>query len=401
MYRLTVKKPLYFDHASTASPERAVLARMKEFLSPDGTFGNPSSSTHRFGLEAALAVQEARKEVASAVGCRPAELIWTSGATEANNMAILGGAGSLLRGRKSTSRERTSMPLILTPRTEHHSVLESVKACKKFGYRVCLLPVCRDGSIRTEAFEEALAKHRPILASVMWVNNETGVIQPVRELVQSCRRHGTFLHVDAAQAFGKIPIDIAAVGADMVSFSAHKVGGPKGVGALYVRPRTIGQPAIGPLRPLLYGGPQEGSLRPGTLPVHQIVGMGTAFSFSAGKVVRESRRLGRQAARILDVVHKLGGERNSAGASCVPQILSVWFPGISASGLMQRLPDVALANGSACTSSDLRPSHVLQAMRLPKERALNSIRISMGRQTTEEQVSALLTMLRKAVRAAR
>lgn len=363
---------IYLDYAATTPVDPQVAARMVQHLTLDGVFGNPSSTTHTLGRQAAQAVDTARTQVAALINADPGDLVWTSGATEANNLALFG----VMRANPRKGRH------LVTAKTEHKAVLDVGRRLARDGYSVTYLDPDPDGWIPLERVAAAL---RPdtVLVSLMHVNNETGVIQDVAAIGALTRERGVLLHVDAAQSAGKLPIDLHTLPVDLLSLSAHKLYGPKGVGALYVRQR----PVRVRLEPLLYGGGQERGLRAGTLPTHQIVAMGEAFRL-AGQVmdveqahIRELRdRLWRAFAALGDVA------LNGSTEYRVPGILNVSFAGITAEALLADVPQIAVSTGSACTSAGNEPSHVLRAMGCDAVRARGAVRFSLGRWTTMEEI---------------
>jgi cysteine desulfurase len=336
-------------------------------------FGNPASRSHAFGWRAAEAVEHAREQVAAAIGATSRELIFTSGATEANNLALLGCARAA----------RPRRDHVVTCASEHPSVLDPCRALEREGLRVTYAPVDRDGLIDLDALERAL-DDRTALVSIGSANSEIGVLQPIAEIGRLARERGVLLHTDAAQAVGKIPFDVSELGVDLVSFSAHKLYGPKGIGALYVRRR---RPSI-PIEPLVHGGGQERGLRSGTLPVPLCVGFGRACELAVEERPSESLRMRELRDRLwttlaaeLDAVHLNGhAERR------LPGNLNLSFEGVEGEALMLGLPELALSSGSACTSATREPSHVLRALGLAADRALCSLRIGLGRFTTRQEV---------------
>ena len=371
-------KAAYFDYAATTPVDPRVVREMLRYFEAEGIFGNPSSIHHPYGTEAAAAVELARKRVARLIEANATEIVWTSGATEANNLAI---RGVLQSGPKAPRR-------LITVTTEHPSVLDTAKAVRKQGVEVDVLPVGRDGLIDLDRLDQALQKGKA-LVSVMWVNNETGVAQPMAEISKLCRRHGALLHTDATQAAGKIRVSVKKPAVDLMSLSAHKAYGPMGVGVLFARNRV-------PIRPMVSGGGQQKNLRPGTLPVPLIAGMGMAFDL----LWRESDKLAKQAAvwrsRLDAVVEELGGRVNGSGTACVPQILNVGFEGLGGQ-LIPAMKRVAVSSGSACATGKTSISHVLRGMGVKRELALNALRISTGRYTTGREVEVLEQELRRAV----
>ena len=347
-------------------------------------FGNPSSTSHAYGWAARRAVEHARGEVAALLGAAAAEIIWTSGATEGNNLAIKGAARANRRGRAGH---------LVTFASEHRSVLDAMGALERSdGFSVTCLPVTAGGRADLDQLAEAL---RPdtVLVSVMLVNNEIGVIQPVAEIAALCRERGILLHCDAVQAAGKLPIDVGTLGADLLTVTAHKMYGPKGIGALYVKGGSRLR-----LEPLIHGGGQEAGLRSGTLAVHQIAGFGEAARIARAEMPADNQRIGRLRKRLLEQLQGVAGiTLNGDPVERVPHNLNLAFalpPGLS---LIDALEDVAVSSGSACASGAAEPSHVLRAIGCPDELAHNSIRFTLGRQTTEEEIDVAAEALKREV----
>ena len=373
--QLTKKTPAYFDYAATTPTDPQVLKAMLPYFGPEGIFGNPSSVHHRYGTAAAEAVETARKRIALTVGVRQGEIIWTSGATEANNLAI--------RGLLSIPT-KNKLQLII-PATEHLSVLSTAQTLKKEGFKLEILPVNRKGLINLEQLS-AIVRQGPSLVSVMWVNNETGVVQPISQIAKICQKEGALFHVDAAQATGKVDINIKNIPIDLMSLSAHKVYGPKGIGALVVRRKIV-------LQPLISGGSQELGLRPGTLPVPLIAGMGKAFEIQKKVLKKQTISIRRWHDKIIQFLNKMGKIKiNGDDLNKVPHILNITVGEVSGD-LFEALPKVALSNSSACTTQKVLPSHVLMNMGRTKLEAMNSLRISFGRYTTESHINLLITEL--------
>ncbi|MFO1371004.1 MAG: IscS subfamily cysteine desulfurase [Candidatus Competibacteraceae bacterium] len=375
--------PIYLDYAATTPVDPRVAAALLQYLTQDGVFGNPSSSTHVFGRQAAQAVETARRQVAALLHATPGEIVWTSGATEANNLALRGA----MRAYAKQGRH------LITSKTEHKAVLDVYRQLEREGCAVTYLDPDPDGLIPPERLASAL---RPdtVLVSLMHVNNETGVIQDLTAIGALTRAHGILLHVDAAQSAGKLPLDLQTLAVDLLSVSAHKLYGPKGIGTLYVRQ----QPRRVRLAPLLYGGGQERGLRPGTLATHQIVAMGEACRIAAAEMASEQARIRQlhdtlwQALAALDGVQLNGHpEHNMAG------ILNVSFGGVAAEALLTALPDLAVSTGSACTSADHQPSHVLRAMGCDIFRARGAVRFSLGRFTTAQDIAYTINAVTAAV----
>jgi cysteine desulfurase len=360
---------VYLDYAATTPADDRVMARMATCLGRDGIFANPASSVHSFGVAAEAAIEEARSEIAHELGCLASELVFTSGATEADNLAILGPTSAVQRGR------------IITVATEHKAVLSACDAAQARGFSVIQIRPDATGIVDPSAVERELTDDT-LLVSVMHVNNETGVLQDVAGIGHIARQAGVLFHVDAAQSVGKVRIDLKSLPIDLMSISGHKIYGPKGVGALYVR-REIRKR----LRPLTHGGGQEGGLRSGTLATHQIVGLAEAISVAHERFMQDSEHVRQISARFLHAVVQVGevamnGDRSRA----LPNILNISFDGVDAEALMANLPDLGVSSTSACTSGALEPSHVLRAMGIEGDRLYGAIRFSFGRFTTEAEV---------------
>jgi len=368
----TSPRPTYLDYQATTPVDPRVVEAMLPWLTEH--FGNPHSANHALGWEAAEAVEQARAQVAALIGAEPREILFTSGATEANNLAVKGA----LRFRK----EHEGRDGVVTLASEHKCVLESAKALEREGARVTLLPL-RPGGLVDLAGLAAAIDERTALVSVMAVNNEIGVVQPLAEIARLVHAQGAWLHSDAAQAAGKLPLDVRALELDLVSLSAHKLYGPKGIGALFVRRR----PRVR-LEPLFDGGGQERGLRSGTLAPFLCVGFGKAAELARLELAAESDRLWilhrrlrqRLAEAIPGVVFNGDPERR------VPGNLNLAIPGLDAQALLRALPELALSTGSACTSAEVEPSYVLRALGLPDALAAGAIRIGLGRMTTVAEV---------------
>jgi len=374
---------IYLDCHATTPPDPRVLAAMRPFW--ERVFANPASVEHALGREAEAAVEQARAAVAALIGADPSEIIFTSGATESNNLAIKGAAR--FAAAQGSDRRR-----IVTVATEHKCVLESVRDLAREGFEPVILPVDRQGLLDLAQLDEAL-RVPTLLVSVMAVNNEIGVIQDIPALGEICRSRGVLFHVDAAQATGKVEIDLSKLKVDLMSFSAHKTYGPKGVGALYVRrkPRVR-------LEAQMHGGGHERGLRSGTLATHQIVGMGEAFRIAREEMATETERIrmlrDRLLKGILDIeqVHINGDlERRVAGN------LNVSFSYVEGESLIMAIKDLAVSSGSACTSASLEPSYVLKALGRNDELAHSSIRFSIGRFTTEEEIDYAVKLLHEKI----
>jgi cysteine desulfurase len=375
---------VYLDYAATTPVAPEVAARMAECLTRAGTFGNPGSASHVYGETASASVEAARAQVAAAVGAQAADVVFTSGATEANNLAIFGTA----------QYYRDSGRHIVTARTEHKSVLDPCKELERRGWSVTYLKPDADGILEPERVAAAV---RPdtVLVSVMHVNNETGVIQDVGAIAELCARSGQArVHVDAAQSVGKCGVDFAALGVDLMSVSAHKVYGPKGAGALLVSRRRGTH-----LTPILYGGGQEGSLRSGTVATHQAVGMGTAFELASAMPNLEHERIAALGERLWQRLREMGGViRNGERAARVPHVLNVSFAGVEGESLLAAVqPHLAVSTGSACTSATQEPSYVLRALGRDDRLAESSLRFSFGRFTSEADIDTAGTVVTRAV----
>lgn len=371
---------LYLDHAATTPVDPRVAEHMAALLRDGRTFANPASA-HGPGRAAAAVVEQARARVAAAVGVRPEEIVWTSGATEANNLALCGVAALARRAGRDCHMVTTAI--------EHASVLECLAVLERQGVAVTRLEVDAAGRVEPAAVARAL-RPETRLVSVMQVNNETGVLQDLDAVAAAIRGHGALLHVDAAQGFGKVDLDLDRLPADLVSLSAHKIHGPKGVGALFVR-------AGRRLEPLLRGGGQERGLRSGTVATHQVAGMGLAFELAAAEG-EQRQRLEALAGRLraglaaLEDVFLLGGEAPRA-----PHILSLAFAGVHAEALQALLPGLATSVGSACNAPSGKPSHVLRAMGIPDALAQSVLRLSLSRFTTEPQVDQAVSLIGEAL----
>lgn len=378
-----MKRPIYLDYAATTPVDPRVAARMMQFLTLDGDFGNPASRSHGYGWQAEEAVEHAREQVANLVHADPREIVWTSGATESNNLAIKGVAHFYAKKGKH----------IITSKIEHKAVLDPCRQLEDEGYEVTYLdPEPGTGLIHPEAVAAAF-RDDTILVSLMMVNNELGTITDVAAIGELTRARGIYLHVDAAQATGKVEIDLSKLKVDLMSFSAHKTYGPKGIGALFVRrsPRVR-------LQAQMHGGGHERGMRSGTLPTHQIVGMGEAFEIAGKEMVTEQARLKVlrdelwEGLRTLDEVYL-----NGDAVQRVSNTLNVSFNFVEGESLMMALKDLAVSSGSACTSATLEPSYVLRALGLSDEMAHSSIRFSMGRFTTKEEIDQVLDFAKFAV----
>lgn len=377
---MTQAQRIYMDYSATTPVDPRVAEAMIPWLTE--RFGNPASNSHPYGWDAEEAVEQARRQVAALVGAEPRELVWTSGATESINLALKGAA----QFYQSKGRH------IITVRTEHKAVLDTCHALEEQGFEVTFLDVLPNGLVDARAFEQAI---RPdtILASVMLVNNEIGVIQDVRALGAICREHKVLFHVDAAQATGKVAINLQEWPVDLMSMSAHKTYGPKGVGALYVRRK----PAVR-LKAQIHGGGHERGFRSGTLATHQIVGMGRAFELAGQEMEQEGRRIRALRDRLWAGLRQipdlyLNGDLDQR----VPHNLNISVDHIEGEALMMSLTELAVSSGSACTSASLEPSYVLKALGRSDQLAHSSLRISLGRFTTEQDVDATIAAIRAKV----
>jgi cysteine desulfurase len=379
---MSIETPIYMDYAATCPVDERVVSAMLPYFTTH--FGNAASRTHAFGWAAEEAVEKARKQIAAVINASAKEITFTSGATEANNLAIKGAAEFL--------REQGNH--IITCVTEHKAVIDTCKHLERHGCEVTWLPVGRDGLINLDELEQAF-RPETILVSIMTANNETGVVQDVAAIGQLCRRHKALFHTDAVQAFGKIPLDVEALNIDLLSVSAHKVYGPKGVGALYVRRR---RPRVR-IAPQLHGGGHERGNRSGTLAVPLIVGFGEAAELAARELPEESKRIlalrehmrERLLAEVPDSIVNGTLERH------LPGTLNISFSYVEGESLLMGLKDVAVSSGSACTSASLEPSYVLRAMGLNDELAHSSLRITIGRFTTREEVDYVVDRIRENV----
>jgi len=376
-----MKLPIYLDYSATTPVDPRVAAKMIPYLTEQ--FGNPASRSHSFGWVADEAVENARAQVAALVNADPKEIVWTSGATESNNLAIKGTA-HFYAGSKGKH--------IITVKTEHKAVLDTCRELEREGFEVTYLDVQENGLIDLQVLAAAL---RPdtVLVSVMFVNNEIGVIQPIAEIGELCRSKGIIFHVDAAQATGKVEIDLAALKVDLMSFSAHKTYGPKGIGALYVRrkPRVR-------LEAQMHGGGHERGFRSGTLATHQIVGMGEAYAIAKAEMAEENRRIGALRDRLLAGIRDYSGHlRQCDLEKRVPHNLNISFAYVEGESMMMALKDLAVSSGSACTSASLEPSYVLRALGRNDELAHSSIRFTLGRFTTEEEIDYAIAQLHQKI----
>jgi cysteine desulfurase len=376
-----MKLPIYMDYSATTPVDKRVAEKMIPFITEE--FGNPASRSHPYGWTAEKAVEEARRHVADLVNADPKEIVWTSGATESNNLAIKGIA-------EFYSKDKGKH--IITVATEHKAVIDAFRELERIGYEATYLTPEPNGLINIEKFKAAI---RPdtVLASVMFVNNEIGVIQDINSLGNICREHNVIFHVDAAQATGKVDIDLTKLPVDVMSFSAHKTYGPKGIGALYVRRK----PRIR-LQAQMHGGGHERGMRSGTLATHQIVGMGEAFKIAKEEMHDENKRIKKLHDQLLQGLTEMeevyvNGDLNHR----VPHNLNISFNYVEGESLIMAIKDIAVSSGSACTSASLEPSYVLRALGRSDELAHSSIRFSIGRYTNEADINHAIDLLKQKI----
>ena len=374
--------PIYLDYASTTPADKRVAQKIYEHLTLEGNFGNPASRSHAYGWTAEESVEEARAHVANLVNCDPREIVFTSGATESDNLAIKGVANFY----KSKGKH------IITTKIEHKAVLDPCRQLEREGFTVTYLDPNEFGIITPKQIEEAIQEDT-VLISIMHINNELGTVNDIQAIGSLARSKGIFFHVDAAQSTGKVAIDLRELEIDLMSFSAHKTYGPKGVGALFVsrKPRVR-------LEAQIHGGGHERGMRSGTLATHQIVGMGEAFRLAKLEMEFDNKRIAMLHQRLLDGIQNIEEIYINGGLEHkVPNILNVSFAYIEGESLMMALKDIAVSSGSACTSASLEPSYVLRALGRKDELAHSSIRFSIGRFTTEEEVDYTVSILDQAV----
>ncbi len=375
-------KPIYLDYMATTPVDERVIEKMIQCLGMAGEFGNPASVNHRYGWNAQEIVELARHQVAKLINASEKEIIWTSGATESNNLAIKGAAQFYQRKGKH----------IITSRIEHKSVLDSLKYLEKLNFEITYLSPNEKGHILPEEIKK-LIRPDTILISLMHVNNEIGVIQKIREVGDIASANGVIFHVDAAQSLGKIPINIKKLSVDLMSFSAHKIYGPKGIGALYIRRK----PRIR-LEPLIHGGGHEFGLRSGTLATHQIVGMGEACEIARESLDQEAMRIYNLRKKLWQGILKLEGVHlHGDWDERVPGNLNVGFDFVEGESLLLGLQDLAVSSGAACNSATIEPSYVLRAIGCTYELANSSIRFSIGRYTTEENIDYAIERIQTVV----
>ncbi|HEZ3577487.1 TPA: IscS subfamily cysteine desulfurase [Neisseria meningitidis] len=377
---MTVKTPVYLDYAATTTVDKRVAEKMIPYLTE--TFGNPASNSHAFGWEAEEAVEKARADIAALINADPKEIVFTSGATESDNLAIKGAANFY----------KTKGKHLITVKTEHKAVLDTMRELERQGFEVTYLGVQENGLIDLEELKAAI-RDDTILVSVMWANNEIGVVQDIPAIGEICRERKIVFHVDAAQACGKVPVDVEAAKIDLLSMSAHKVYGPKGIGALYVRrkPRVR-------LEAQMHGGGHERGFRSGTLPTHQIVGMGEAFRIAKEELeqdmahYRKLRDIFLKGIEGIEEVYINGDLGHRA-----PNNLNVSFNFVEGESLIMAVKELAVSSGSACTSASLEPSYVLRALGRNDELAHSSLRITFGRMTSEEEVQFAAELIKSKI----
>jgi len=376
-------RPIYLDHHATTPVDPRVLDAMLPYFSE--RFGNAASRSHRFGWEAEKAVEHARRRIAELAGAEPREIVFTSGATESVNLA--------LKGAMEAYRRRGNHLIAMA--TEHKAVLDTARRLERAGFAVTVLPCRDDGLLDLECLEAAI-RPETVLLSVMHANNEIGTIQPVAAVEEICRRHGVLFHCDAAQSLGKVPVNAAADGIDLLSVSAHKIYGPKGIGALAVRRRG----GAVSLAAQMDGGGHEAGFRSGTLNVPAIVGFGEACAIAAAEMKAEAERLAALRGRLLERLRTTvdGIALNGTMERRLPGNLNLRFAGIDAEALLMAMPDIALSTGSACSSASVEPSHVLRALGLSEAEARSSVRIGLGRFNTEEEIDYTAGRIAEAVR---
>ncbi len=373
---------IYLDYAATTPVDDRVAEVMCECMTREGVYANPASRSHQLGRDAQGRVEMARREVARLLGASHTEVIWTSGATESDNLALKGVAHAFRdRGRH-----------IVTSRTEHKAVLDTARQLEREGFEVTYLTPTDAGRVTPEQVRDAL-RDETLLVSVMHVNNETGVVSDVAAIGRVCREHGVLFHVDAAQSAGKLPLDVNRMHVDLMSVSGHKIYGPKGIGALFVRSGAASR-----IEPIIHGGGHERGMRSGTLPTHQIAGMGEAFRIAGDEAAADSERIGTLRDRLWDGLAALGGVLlNGHPEARIPGILNVSFEGVEGESLLFALRELAVSSGSACTSATREASYVLRALGRSDQLAQSSIRFSIGRYTTAEEIDRAVAVVSEQV----
>lgn len=377
-----MKLPIYLDYAATCPVDERVAKKMMEYMTINGTFGNPASRSHKFGWQAEEAVDVARNHIADLIGADSREIVFTSGATEANNLAIKGAAHFYQSKGKH----------LITCKTEHKAVLDTCRQLEREGFEVTYLSPKSDGLVDLEELVAAM-REDTVLVSIMHVNNEIGVVQDIAKIGELCRERKIIFHVDATQSVGKLPINLAELKVDLMSMSSHKLYGPKGIGALYIcrKPRVR-------LEAIIHGGGHERGMRSGTLPVHQIVGMGEAYRICKEEMATEMPRLRALRDRLYNGLKDI--EETYVNGSLTQRVdnnLNISFNYVEGESLMMALRDIAVSSGSACTSASLEPSYVLRALGLNDELAHSSIRFTVGRYTTEEEIDYTINLVKSAV----
>ena len=377
-----MKLPIYFDYSATTPVDKRVAEKMMAYLTTDGHYGNPASRSHKFGWQAEEAVDIARNQIADLINADSREIVFTSGATESNNLAIKGAAQFYSKKGKH----------IITSKTEHKAVLDTTRELERHGYEVTYLDPEPNGLIDLTKLEAAM-REDTVLVSIMHINNEIGVVQDIQEIGEMCRARKIVFHVDAAQSAGKLPIDMQTLKVDLMSFSAHKIYGPKGIGALYVRRK----PRIR-LESQIHGGGHERGMRSGTLPTHQIVGMGEAFRIAKEEMAQDLEHVTKMRDRLWAGIKDMEQVFvNGDFDKRYPGNLNVSFNFVEGESLIMALKDLAVSSGSACTSASLEPSYVLRALGLNDELAHSSIRFSFGRFTTEEEIDYAIELIQNAI----
>ena len=377
-----MKLPIYFDYSSTSPVDKRVAEKMMQYMTADGIYGNPASRSHKFGWQAEEAVDIARNQVADLINADPREIVFTSGATESNNLAIKGAANFYHKRGKH----------IITLKTEHKAVLDTCRDLERNGFEVTYLDPESNGLVDLKKLA-ATMRDDTVLVSIMHINNEIGVIQDIAEIGEMCRARKIIFHVDAAQSVGKINIDMQALKVDLMSFSAHKIYGPKGMGALYVsrKPRVR-------LEAQTHGGGHERGMRSGTLPTHQIVGMGEAFQLAKQEMAQDLKHVTAMRDRFWAGINEMEEVYiNGDADKRYPGNLNVSFNYVEGESLIMALKDLAVSSGSACTSASLEPSYVLRALGLNDEMAHSSIRFSFGRFTTTEEIDFAIDLIKKSI----
>ena len=377
-----IKKPIYLDYASTTPIDKRVADKMFEYMTMDGMYGNPASRSHSFGWDADEAVSQSRKHIADLINADPREIVWTSGATESDNLAIKGAAHFYKKKGKH----------IITLKTEHKAVLDACRQLEREGFEVTYMEPMSSGLLDFKELESEI-REDTVLISIMHVNNEIGVIQDIEKIGELCRSKNIIFHVDASQSAGKIEIDLQKIKVDLMSFLAHKIYGPKGIGALYVRrkPRVR-------LEAQIHGGGHERGLRSGTLPTHQIVGMGEAFRIAKEEMNKDFENISKLRNRLWNGVKDMEEVYlNGDFENRYPGIMNISFNYVEGESLIMATKDIAVSSGSACTSASLEPSFVLRAIGRSDELAHSSLRMSIGRFTSEEDIDATIETVKLAV----